>query len=146
MVFVTIDLLENIKVQQNAVIFWSCSTALLNIIETYLRLKKHSPYKLTKTELFFIHFSIILQKVVRKDFQWNTSMLLLLEFKQVLLLKDTLQLNMFQEKPMFLFEITDLTGLTCFNAGYEAGHFNRVLTRDRSGQPKLKNNKFSEFL
>ena len=42
------------------------------------------------------------------------------------------------KKPLFLFESTDLTGLTCFKAGYEASHFNRVLTRGQSGRPKFK--------
>ena len=57
-----------------------------------------------------------------------------------------LQLNMILKKPLFLFESTGLTGLNCFKAGFKAGHFNRVLTRGRSGRPKFQKNKLCEDL
>ena len=44
-----------------------------------------------------------------------------------------LQLNMILKKALFLFESTGLTGLNRFKTGYEAGDFNRVLTRGWSG-------------
>ena len=39
-----------------------------------------------------------------------------------------------------------LAGLDCFKAGCEAGHFNRVLTRSRSGRPKFEKKEYSEVL
>ena len=49
-----------------------------------------------------------------------------------------LQLHMILKKLLFLFKSTDLTGLNCFKAGYEAGHSNRVLTRGHQADQNLR--------
>ena len=114
---------------------WSCSPALLNSNEAYLRMKTLlvtlQPFtvQFSKEQITFYtllnHFAKGFQKTFLVEYLYVAAS----GIQTSVFAERLLQLHMILKKLLFLFKSTDLTGLNCFKAGYEAGH-SRFVTLD----------------